>query len=172
MRDQTSTNKDSARSACRDSVGLLQAERRGMMRVAHRSSSEWRKEIYRSGRRSHANSLRGILRCAQDDCERQTQNKNKTTKEKKSTDPYKAKGRAPAKPKAKSEARPGHPQRQGGSNATQRQIDQPKSEAMPEPRPKRLPRPAVDEPVDARWRTLSNSEGTPIALPSRLVSTP
>jgi hypothetical protein len=48
----------------------------------------------------------------------------------------------------------------------------PKSEAIPEPAPKRLPSPLVEEPVEARWRTLRSSEGTPIALPSRLVSTP
>lgn len=48
---------------------------------------------------------------------------------------------------------------------------QPKSEAMPAPTPKRLPSP-LPELCDARWRTPSSSEGTPIALPSRLVPMP
>src|SRR5277367_4917976 len=54
----------------------------------------------------------------------------------------------------------------GGAN------DHPNNDAMLLPSPSMLPRPAVDDPVNARWRTPSNSEGTPIALPKRLVSTP
>jgi hypothetical protein len=48
----------------------------------------------------------------------------------------------------------------------------PNSEATLLPSPSIPPRPAVDDPVEARWRTPSNSDGTPIALPKRLVSTP
>src|ERR1700692_1744164 len=42
---------------------------------------------------------------------------------------------------------------------------------MLEPMPKRPPSP-LDELPEARWRTPSSSDGTPIALPSRFVSMP
>ena len=51
MPDQTSTNRDSGRSACRDLLSvrlLLEAERHGMTRVSCCSSSEQRQKIHSS----------------------------------------------------------------------------------------------------------------------------
>jgi len=42
---------------------------------------------------------------------------------------------------------------------------------MLDPTPNMLPSP-LDELPDARWRTPSSSEGTPMALPSKFVSIP
>jgi len=52
------------------------------------------------------------------------------------------------------------------------ELRYPNSEAMLEPTPKRLLRPPVEEPSDARWRTPSNCDGTPMAWPRRFVSMP
>jgi hypothetical protein len=48
----------------------------------------------------------------------------------------------------------------------------PNSEATLLPSPSIPPSPAVDDPAEARWRTPSKSDGTPIPLPRRFVSTP
>jgi hypothetical protein len=40
------------------------------------------------------------------------------------------------------------------------------------PAPNNPLKPPVDEPVEARWRTPSNSDGTPITFARRFVSTP